>query len=384
MFTLSNRWMLLAALLIVVLILLFRPSPTPPPAATATTPMQPGPPAATLRQALSPQELAGIDAWLHCDDCTDGELAYVRDSVGTTALPLLREYVRRPNTDRTDRLRANIYAEYRRLPSPSTDSATFVDLYLQNYQATVRRRAAMAMGELGDTDGLRAVMDEAGFVGYRSDVRAVIEEAYVAAGGTLPSAQGPDRVVLRPSALTLAVADSATLEAILMDADGNLMERPLTWTSDQPGHATVTPTPAVGYARVVGIDEGATRIIVDAGTVADTTNVTVTGAPSPTAGLHIVSGDAQTDTVGTALGTPLVVALTDAGGNPVAGASVTWQVSRGSATPTNAMSMTDALGRAALPNVQLGPAPGWIWIDASSGAHQVRFRIRAIEPRAFR
>lgn len=233
-----------------------------------------------LREALSREDLAGLDAWLHCDDCTDGELAFVRDDVGTQAIPLFREYLRRPHTQVEPRLRANIRAEWESLPGSTVDDTTYVRFFLENYQATVQKRAAIALGELNDTAGLRAIREEPSFAGYRSDVQAAIEEALVASGapGFVPT--GPDRIVLRPSALTLARGDSTVLEAILLDANGNPSTRPLTWSSADPGLVTVSSS-TPGYASVVAIDEGTTRVVVTAGALADTTSVTVTPPGGP-------------------------------------------------------------------------------------------------------
>ena len=52
--------------------------------------------------------------------------------------------------------------------------------------------------------------------------------------------------------------------------------------------------------------------------------------PTPVAGsLTLASGDAQTGTVGAALGTPLVVTVKDTNGSAMSGQAVTWSVVSG-------------------------------------------------------
>lgn len=72
--------------------------------------------------------------------------------------------------------------------------------------------------------------------------------------------------------------------------------------------------------------------------------VTFTANASSGAGslIELVSGGGQSGTVGAALGTPIVVKVSDAFNNPVNGATVTWSASNG--TPTNATTTTGADG----------------------------------------
>ena len=80
--------------------------------------------------------------------------------------------------------------------------------------------------------------------------------------------------------------------------------------------------------------------------------------------LVMVSGDQQTAAVGSALPDSLVVRVTDALDNPVAGVEVTWAVGGGgSISPTTVT--TDASGLAAAERV-LGNASGTQTADASS------------------
>ncbi len=92
-------------------------------------------------------------------------------------------------------------------------------------------------------------------------------------------------------------------------------------------------------------------------------------AKSPPATITKVSGDMQTGTVGQPLSSPLVVLVRDAGGDPVAGATVSWQGDYDGwydgSTVSPAVSLTDAEGLAST-NMRLGPfaAPWPSYADA--------------------
>jgi adhesin/invasin len=73
----------------------------------------------------------------------------------------------------------------------------------------------------------------------------------------------------------------------------------------------------------------------------DSTNAPVSVATSITAD---AATNAQTATAGTAVALPVVVHVTDQGGNPVEGATVTWAVVNGGGTLGAAASTTDATG----------------------------------------
>ncbi|HTY06289.1 MAG TPA: Ig-like domain-containing protein [Gemmatimonadales bacterium] len=90
-----------------------------------------------------------------------------------------------------------------------------------------------------------------------------------------------------------------------------------------------------------------------------------TAMAGPAANLVKFSGDAQTDSVGTKLNA-LVVKITDAGGNPVSGATVNWLVTSGSAALSSASSLTDTAGLAA-DTATFGTTAGGVSIQASSG-----------------
>jgi hypothetical protein len=93
---------------------------------------------------------------------------------------------------------------------------------------------------------------------------------------------------------------------------------------------------------------------------------TSSSAPStPTASaLAIVSGNGQTGFVGVTLSQPLVVRVTSNTNASLAGAVVTFQVTKGSATVSPATASTDANGRAQT-IVTLGSTPGSVEVTAT-------------------
>ena len=88
--------------------------------------------------------------------------------------------------------------------------------------------------------------------------------------------------------------------------------------------------------------------------------------------LAIVAGNNQSGTVSTALGTPLIVRVVDASGNPEVGASVIFAVASGGGTVNPAIATTDASGRATA-NWTIGSFAGAQTATATSGAKSVTF-----------
>ncbi|MCI0436986.1 MAG: Ig-like domain-containing protein [Gemmatimonadetes bacterium] len=114
------------------------------------------------------------------------------------------------------------------------------------------------------------------------------------------------------------------------------------------GEASVTWT----LGGVTGIQNVAASLPTGA-SVLFTANV-VSGPPAL---LVLVSGDAQTGTAGASLPAPLVMRVTDSGGNPVAGATVTFTVTGGggSFSPTSAVTGATGLAQSTW---TLGSVPG--------------------------
>lgn len=93
------------------------------------------------------------------------------------------------------------------------------------------------------------------------------------------------------------------------------------------GTTTVTAIAGSAVFADLTLDRaGDYRLRVQSAGLADTVTTTFTVAAAALADILLVGGDAQTDTVGATLLTPLSVRAVDAFGNPVAGAGITWSV----------------------------------------------------------
>ena len=325
---------------------------------------------------LSDREVQNLMDWLTCDECTDGELAFVTDTLEARALPLLGEVLLADSIPFLSEAREAIAGTWSANPIPGSDSAQYVDYFAANLDAQVRKRSAAALAALGDTITLREAAEQAATLGLRDDVVAAIEEARRSAGapGLLPLT--PDRVIVRPQALAVAVGDTVSLEALGRTADSARVTGPVTWVSANPAVASVS-SPDPGHGRVAGVSPGVTTIMATLGPVSAVATVTVTGAPSlPPYNVVAVSGDQQVVPPANPPGQPLVVWV-HTGGTGLAGIAVTWTTTGPGMAPLPAVSVTDASGIASyLP--PLGQTPGLYWVVATAGPLTVRFQIRRV------
>ncbi|MDQ3138059.1 MAG: Ig-like domain-containing protein [Gemmatimonadota bacterium] len=102
-----------------------------------------------------------------------------------------------------------------------------------------------------------------------------------------------------------------------------------------------------------------------------------TATPGSAAGVSIVSGNDQSGAPGSTLPAPLVARVTDADGNPVNAAAVTWVVTAGGGSLNPVTSTTDLDGRASS-TWTLGSAEGANSVAAVvSGVGQATFRATA-------
>ena len=115
-----------------------------------------------------------------------------------------------------------------------------------------------------------------------------------------------------------------------------------------------TVNPPVSWTGPAGIARAAWMLGPQAGPNAAAAEVagiarvefTALAEPGPPALVQAVSGDHQVDTVAAPLSDPLVVAVTDAYGNPLAGQEVEWSVVTGGGSVSPTSSTTDAAGHA--------------------------------------
>jgi adhesin/invasin len=119
--------------------------------------------------------------------------------------------------------------------------------------------------------------------------------------------------------------------------------------TDEDGIATVG-------SWTLGTSAGTNTLTATAGSL--TATFTATATVAAPANLDKQAGDAQTATVGTSVPTAPEVRLTDAHGNPIAGAAVVFAVASGGGSVAGANQTTDNDGVAAVGSWTLGTAAG--------------------------
>jgi adhesin/invasin len=160
---------------------------------------------------------------------------------------------------------------------------------------------------------------------------------------------------------------------LVTDPFGNPVEGASVTFAVTSGGGSVVPTTAVltdasGLATVtswtLGVTAGAsnntlTATVAGAGITGNPVAFVASASAGPAASAALVTGGAQVATAGTAVAVPPQVLVTDAFGNPVQGASVTFAVTAGGGTvsPTTAI-VTSALGTATVTSWTLGTTAG--------------------------
>src|SRR6266566_4580569 len=133
---------------------------------------------------------------------------------------------------------------------------------------------------------------------------------------------------------------------------------------------SVVVTDGAGHARTTvtlgGLPGGQTFEAAAAGLSGSPVSFGVVALAGPPAQLLAVAGVGQLATVATALLTRPAVLLKDAGGNPVAGASVTFTVSGGGGSLTGGTQLTNAAGVATVGSWTLGTIAGPNALTASA------------------
>jgi hypothetical protein len=150
----------------------------------------------------------------------------------------------------------------------------------------------------------------------------------------------PATITLTPSSISFTtIGQTQQLSPQVADQSGNpLPNAQVTWSSSDAAVATVTSD---GVVTAQGV--GSAEVTATAGTVSASASVAVLRTPNE---LEKITGDGQVGTAGQPLPSPLVVEVTDADGNPVAGAIVDFTVSQGGGTVATQTATTAADGRA--------------------------------------
>lgn len=128
--------------------------------------------------------------WLECEECEAGELEALKDAVTkerTIALPILlaalregppaenREQEEKALQQRYDELVS--YSESHPEAKPPVGKEEFVRLYLSNYEASYRIRAAQALAEIGGPEARQAIEEALKRGDPRNDVMRVLQES---------------------------------------------------------------------------------------------------------------------------------------------------------------------------------------------------------------
>jgi uncharacterized protein (TIGR03437 family) len=167
-----------------------------------------------------------------------------------------------------------------------------------------------------------------------------------------------------PTALVVQVTDTF----------GNILTGvPVTWSVVTAGTVTLSsiistsdPNGEASALATLGGVAGNAQVKVTAGTGATAVSATFTLSVNvPAAGISKVSGDGQSTLVSTGFPAPLVVSVADANGNPVQGATITFQVTSGTATLGTPSVTTGANGQAST-TVTAGATAGTIQISATT------------------
>lgn len=117
-----------------------------------------------------------------------------------------------------------------------------------------------------------------------------------------------------PPEITVIVGQTTTLSAILLDAEGNRLDRVVDWSSESSGVASVD-----GSGQVEGVTPGQTRVFARAGGASDAAQVTVTPGPTLSLDRATVSFEA---TAGRDDPDPVTVQIRNSGPGTLSGISV--------------------------------------------------------------
>ena len=236
--------------------------------------------------------------------------------------------------------------------------------------ATNSSGQASATLTLGKTAGANADTVQVSAAGVTGSPQTFTESATAGAAAKLVKLSGDTQNGTAGSALAMPVVTQ------VQDANGNAVQG-TTVTLTASSGATVTPASAASDAMgkvsatlTLSKTAGANTLTA-AATGLTSVVFSETGNPGAAATVAVVSGNNQAGTAGTALPSPLVVLVSDANANPVAGANVTFAATAGGGTLSPASMATGANGQA-----QSSLTPG-------SGNNTVTATVTGLTPASF-
>ncbi|HEX7981315.1 MAG TPA: Ig-like domain-containing protein [Gemmatimonadaceae bacterium] len=172
-------------------------------------------------------------------------------------------------------------------------------------------------------------------------------------------------VSVSPPALSLAVGQTASLSATVVDAGGNTVSNPsVAWSSRDPAVASVNPNTGV----VTAVSVGSTTIDATSGGKKGSSTVTVTPPPIASITISPSSSNASAGQVVT-----LAATVRDAAGNLVTGSTVTWtssdvQVAAPSSTGKLTADVSTSKAGGATITATIGGVSGTATITVTPGA----------------
>ena len=174
------------------------------------------------------------------------------------------------------------------------------------------------------------------------------------------------------------------LTATITDISGTalasvpVMWQVLTGSATLSGQSTTTSANGQATAMVtLGNTAGTVQIKLTAGGLSVTFTETATGVVVGSGQFTVVSGGGQSALPNAAFTNPLITKVLDGNGNVVAGASVSFAVTSGSATVAQ-LGVTPFNPASVQATVTAGPTPGPVVITASYGALQVTFALTVL------
>lgn len=329
------------------------------------------------RRAPRENDAEVVMRWLTCEECTSGERSMVVDTLGDRAIPLLTEAL----IDLSDRYLENLSHQLRNewslLSQPTLDLPDYIDYYTRNARTSIQRRAAVALGDLGEVGVLQDALEDgrADLIELGPEVQVTIESILDRLGAA-PGFGPPASLEIEPRSLELGPGSTALLGAVVKDADGNrLYSTPVSWSSTDAGVASVA-TVATQRGEVSASAPGTAEIVaVVSPSLGDQVPITVDTAPADT--LRKTSS-VETVAVGETTADSLEVEAAGPGGVS-AGVSVRWQIVVGdavfAATRTRTyVQPTDSSGRS-WAYVLAGPTAGTVQVRASIPSDSESFRF---------
>jgi hypothetical protein len=191
--------------------------------------------------------------------------------------------------------------------------------------------------------------------------------AAIAATTPAPPATAQVATAVQGPSVTVTDADGGPAVGVLVNFDvtggGGALQYPVATTNDQ-GVAS-------GGFWQIGPTVGANTASAEVTGLAPVT-FSVTSTPGPASRISFSAGNAQSAPPNTALPTPLAVRLTDSGGNPKPGETVTFTVTSGGGSITGATATADAQGIATSGTWTIGNCRGQT-VRATSGSLVINF-----------